>query len=141
MFRICSTCFCFSFIYVWHGTTNHVFLWSLFNYFAVMTEMVGTSIGRIPKYANLEKKYLGARNRRRFHALLVSPLFVGSVLSNFYFFMGSDVGHYFVYRAFNSWPFGTPIVMVFAYFGAQFAIEVKNWELNKEINGNHIKYE
>ena len=105
-----------------------------------MTEMVGTSIARIPKYANLEKKNLGVRNRRRFHAVLVAPLFVGSVLSNFYFFMGSNVGHYFVERAFGSWPIETPLVLLFAYVGAQFSIEVKNWELRNEINLERQKH-
>ena len=75
------------------------------------------------------------------HAALGAPLFVGSVLANFYFFMGSDVGHYFVYRAFTSWPIETPLVILFAYFGAQFSIEVKNWELRNEINQEKEKYE
>ena len=106
-----------------------------------MTEMFATSLGKNPQYVNLEKRFLSPRGQRRLHALLGAPLFVGSVLANFYFFMGSKVGHYFVYRAFNSWPFGTPLVMLFAYIGAQFSIEVKNWELNKEINHEKIKHE
>jgi len=102
-----------------------------------MTEMIATSLGKHPSYANLEKRLLTPRGQRRFHAFLGAPLFVGSVIANFYFFMGSEVGHYFVQRAFNSWPFGTPLVMIFAYFAAQFSIEVKNLELHKEIQELH----
>ena len=124
----------FTFIYLWHGISNHVMLWSIFNYLAVMTEMFATSLGKYAPYETLEKRFLSPQGQRRFHAALGAPLFVGSVLANFYFFMGSNVGHYFVYRAFSSWPIETPLVMLFAYFGAQFSIEVKNWELRKEIN-------
>ena len=99
-----------------------------------MSEMLATALGKHPTYMNIEKKLLSPRGQRRFHAALVAPLFVGSVLANFYFFMGSEVGHYFVYRAFSSWPIETPLVILFAYFGAQFSIEFKNWELRNEIN-------
>ena len=120
---------------------DHVLLWSIFNYLAVMTEMAASSLQKHPKYNNLEKKFLTPRGRRRFHAVLGAPLFVGSVLANFYFFMGSQVGHYFVYRALNSWPVGTPTIMLFAYIGAQFSIEVKNWELHRDINIEKLKRE
>ena len=48
--------------------------------------------------------------------------------------MGSEVGHYFVYRAFTSWPIETPLVHLISYVGAQFSIEVKNWELKRDID-------
>ena len=139
--KIVGATITFTFIYVWHGISNHVMLWSIFNYLAVMTEMFAGSLGKYPQYVNLENRLLTPRGQRRFHALLGAPLFVGSVLANFYFFMGSEVGHYFVYRAFNSWPIGTPLVMLFAYTGVQFSIEVKNWELRNEINREKVKYE
>jgi len=101
---------------------------------AVMTEMFASSLGKYPPYVNLEKRFLSPKGQRRLHAALGAPLFVGSVLANFYFFMGSEVGHYFVHRAFTSWPIETHLMMLFAYFGAQFSTEVKNWELRKDIN-------
>ena len=124
----------FTFIYVWHGTSHTVMLWSIFNYMAVMTEMFASALGNYPPYANLEKRLLSPRGQRRFHAALASPLYTVSVLSNLYFFMGSEVGNYFVYRAFTSWPIETPLVLLFGYFASQFSIEVKNWELLHEIN-------
>ena len=139
--KIAGATFTFTFIYLWHGISDHVMLWSIFNYLAVMSEMFATALARHPTYVNFEKKWLSPRGQRRFHAALGAPLFVGSVLANFYFFMGSEVGHYFVYRAFTSWPIETPLVILFAYFGAQFSIEVKNWELRNEINQEKEKYE
>ena len=124
----------FTFIYLWHGTSNHIMIWSILNYVSVMTEMFGATIGKYPPYAKLERKYLTPRGQRRFHAMLGAPLLLGSVLANFYFFMGSEVGDYFVYRALTSWPIETPLVVLISYVGAQFSIEVKNWELRREIS-------
>ncbi len=55
--------------------------------------------------------------------------------------MGSEVGNYFVYRAFTSWPIETPLVLLFGYVASQFSIEVKNWELLHEINFEKLKHE
>ena len=124
----------FGFIYLWHGASYHVMLWSLFNYFAVITELIARSIGTHPTYANMENKYLSTRGKRRLHALLAAPLYVGSVLANFYFFMGADIGHYFVQKILWSWPIETPIVLLLSYMGNQVSIEVKNWELRKHMD-------
>ena len=124
----------FGFIYLWHGTSYHVMLWSIFNYFAVITELIARSIGKHPTYTNMENKYLSPRGKRRLHALLAAPLYVGSVLANFYFFMGADVGHYFVKRILWSWPIETLIVLLLSYMGNQVSIEVKNWESRKHMD-------
>ena len=123
----------FLFIYLWHGTSDHVMLWSLFNYLAVILELLASTIARHPIYSDLEDKFFSDAGKRRLHAMLAAPLYVGSVLANFYFFMGADVGHYFVSRIFNSWPIQTLLIMIFAYMGNQVSIEIKNWELRKEI--------
>ena len=139
--KIVGVTFTFSFIYLWHGTSESVMLWSFFNYLAVMSEMLAKELGKHPTYANLEKNWLSPRGQRRFHAALSALLGVPSVLANFYFFMGSEVGRYFVYRAFTSWPIETPLLFLFGYIAAQFCIEVKNWELRNEINKEKEKNE
>ena len=72
--KIIGATITFVFIYLWHGISNHVMLWSIFNYLAVMSEMVATSLGNHPTYINLEKQWLSPRGQRRFHAALASPL-------------------------------------------------------------------
>lgn len=49
------------------------------------------------------QKYLLStpQNIRRFHALIATPLFMMSALSNFYFFAGMSVGNQFVRRLFE----------------------------------------
>jgi hypothetical protein len=34
-----------------------------------------------------------------------------SILSNFYFFMGTTVGDIFVRHSLGTWPFGTPVLV------------------------------
>ena len=76
---------------------------------------------------------LSPRGQRRFHALISAPLFLMSIISNFYFLMGKDIGHIFIIRGFTSWPIGTPVLLFFMYCGAQTSIEVKNWEIRQEL--------
>lgn len=45
------------------------------------------------------------QNIRRFHALIATPLFMMSALSNFYFFAGMSIGNQFVIRLFEGMRF------------------------------------
>ena len=56
-----------------------------------------------------------------------------SIISNMYFLMGKDMGYVLMTRGFTSWPIGTPVLLFFMYCGAQTSIEVKNWEIRKEL--------
>ena len=76
---------------------------------------------------------LSPKGQRRFHALISAPLFLMSIISNMYFLMGKDMGHILMTRGFTSWPIGTPLLLFFMYCGAQTSIEVKNWEIRKEL--------
>jgi hypothetical protein len=59
-----------------------------------------------------------------------------SLLSNFYFFMGTNVGDIFVKHAMATWP---PLLLFFLYCGAQTSVEVKNWEIKKKMALNSAK--
>ena len=77
---------------------------------------------------------MSPRGSRRFHALISAPLFLMSIISNMYFLLGKDIGHMFMWKGFTSWPIGTPVLLFIMYCGAQTSIEVKNWEIRKELN-------
>jgi hypothetical protein len=50
----------------------------------------------------LQKYVLSSpQNIRRFHALIATPLFMMSAISNFYFFAGMSIGNQFVRRLFE----------------------------------------
>ena len=50
-----------------------------------------------------------------------------------YFLIGLEAGDIFLKRGFNSWPWGTPLTLFFMYCGSQVSIEMKNWEIWKEL--------
>ena len=67
------------------------------------------------------------------NVLIKAPLFLLSIVNNIYFLFDQDVGDIFVEKAFKSWNWGTPIVLLFLYCGSQVSIETKNWEISKEL--------
>jgi len=132
--RISISIIIFAFIYVWHGTYDFVLIWSVLNCVGVLAEGVARDIGKMEAYAKWELGVFGERGQRRFHAALGGPLFLMSCLSNFYFFAGKEVGNIMVYRTFHdTWPFGFPFLIFVFYSASQFSIEVKNWELRKQL--------
>ena len=74
-----------------------------------------------------------SRGRRRLHAIAAAPLYLLSIISNMYFLIGLEAGDIFLKRGFNSWPWGTPLTLFFMYCGSQVSIEMKNWEIWKEL--------
>lgn len=124
---------CFSFVYLWHGIMPHVLIWSFLNYVGIVCESLSKAIWQMEFYQRIERSMLSPKGQRRFHALISAPLFLMSIISNMYFLMGKDMGHILMTRGFTSWPIGTPVLLFFMYCGAQTSIEVKNWEIRKEL--------
>jgi hypothetical protein len=124
----------FSFVYVWHGVQDFVLRWSVLNCAGVLAENLSKQIASTTYFKNKISSVLSVQGQRRFDALISSPLFLMSCLSNFYFFTGMQVGNIIAERTFtDTWPYGFPFLMVALYTGAQFSIQVKNWEIKREI--------
>ena len=87
---------------------------------------------------SLQRSWLSPRNRRRFYSLLGAPLFLMSILSNFYFFFDVNVGNLFVSRSLGSWPVGTPFILLCMYCGAQTSFEMRNWEIRAKLVGHQV---
>lgn len=86
----------FFFIFMWHGTVWHIFIWSLLNYSGITLEHFGKFISKHKIYIYFKKKILRTDTMEsRFIAVLCSPLLALSAISNFYLFAGSDVGNLF----------------------------------------------
>lgn len=132
--RILASVACFSFVYVWHGTMDFVLIWSCLNFLGIAAETLAREIGKTERYQHWESRCLSPQGARRFHALLSSPLFIMSALSNFYFFAGTEIGHTFVRRILlESWPKGFPTLLMFMYCCSQTSIEIKNLEIRRDI--------
>ena len=132
--RLLGSVFTFTFVYIWHGTREYIFIWTVFNFAGIVLEASARAVGSWPPYSRLERRLLGPRGRRRLYSALGSPLFTMSILSNFFFFMGADAGWLFFRRAWMSWPLGTPVLLVVMYCAAQTSFEVKNWEIRAKLN-------
>lgn len=131
--QLLAATLCFTFVYVWHGVMPHILVWSILNYVGILAETVARAINKTKTYQDIETSLLSPRGKRRFYALLSAPLFMMSILSNFYFLMGADAGWIFVSKTVTSWPIGTPVILFFMYCGAQTSIEVKNWETRQKL--------
>lgn len=88
-----SSLFTFIFIFIWHGTTKHIFVWSLLNFLGIILETLGKNISDTEKYQLFKIKYLKTdAMETRFKAALCTPLLILSAVSNFYLFAGIDIG-------------------------------------------------
>lgn len=88
----------FIFIYIWHGLHPYLLIWSALNFIGVSLEAFCTQIASTEDFKTGFWNEIGDNNKRRLSCLMASLLCVMSVLSNFYFFTGKDVGDIFVIR-------------------------------------------
>ena len=130
--KIFSSGCCFSFVYIWHGIKANIMVWSLLNFLGIAVETLGKSLWKNEAYQKMEKSILSPRGSRRLHAAIASPLTLLSVISNMYFLIDQEAGDIFLIRAFNSWPYATPLTLLFMYCLAQTSIEMKNYDIKKK---------
>lgn len=131
--KLVASLMCFAFVFVWHGVHLSVFIWSLLNFLGISLEAICSALGNTQTYKSIQNRWLSSANTRRFHALVASPLFAMSAVSNFYFFGGVKVGSVFMKQFYQgSWTVILTILF-FSYCMSQVSIEVKNWEKKKEL--------
>ncbi|XP_066157479.1 protein-cysteine N-palmitoyltransferase Rasp [Euwallacea fornicatus] len=95
--KLGASLLCFIFVYMWHGTEEHILIWALLNFTGLTFENVINAL--CSKRLNLRDLSL-----RRLKNLLAAPLLAGSAVSNFYFFAGKEVGDLYVKKAWSE-PF------------------------------------
>ncbi|XP_041975324.1 protein-cysteine N-palmitoyltransferase Rasp [Aricia agestis] len=96
VYKLMASLLTFIFIFMWHGTVWHIFLWSLFNYCGITLEQFGKVVAKQKLYKSFKEKLLKTdAMEARFIAFLCSPLLALSAISNFYLFAGNDVGNLF----------------------------------------------
>ena len=135
--KLLASIICFIFVYIWHGLIPNILIWSILNFIGITLENLGKHTGKLEKYQILEEIILSPIGIRRLHAALSSILYLLSIVSSMYFLIDENAGNLFMDCAFNSWPFGTPLILFFLYCGAQTSIEVKNWEIRKHYISNN----
>ena len=96
--KLFASFLCFTFVFLWHGMQTNIFIWTFLNFIGLNVESLIKSTGKNKYYLSIRKKYLSETNARRFHCILTSPLLAMSVISNFYFFVGEEIGNIYIYR-------------------------------------------
>lgn len=95
-----SSFLCFSFVFVWHGIYQHVFIWAALNYVGIFLENAFSHIVNIINQNN--KLVANWKWKYRLSCIAASPLLAMSAVSNFYFFAGTQIGNIFVQRILRS---------------------------------------
>uniref|UniRef100_A0A2H8TZR4 Protein-cysteine N-palmitoyltransferase Rasp n=2 Tax=Melanaphis sacchari TaxID=742174 RepID=A0A2H8TZR4_9HEMI len=124
---------CFTFIFIWHGLSWEVFLWTLFNFIGITLETLARVFGKTSYYLHYVKRNLSDSNERRFLAFITSPLTMLSAISNFFFFGGIDAGLSFFEAIFllNTWIENIIIIIIF-YSMCQISIEFNHYKKSKQ---------
>ncbi|XP_076381738.1 protein-cysteine N-palmitoyltransferase Rasp isoform X3 [Megalopta genalis] len=126
--KLFASFLCFIFVFVWHGMQINIFIWAFLNFIGLNIENLTKLIEKSKYCINIREKYMSPISARRIHCVLTSPLLAMSVISNFYFFAGEEVGYIYIYRIFHDIWYSTLILLYFLYCCCQVSIDLKNWE-------------
>ena len=129
--KLLASFLCFTFVFLWHGMQINIFIWAFLNFVGLNIESLIKLTGENKYFLNIRKRYLSETNARRFHCILTSPLLAMSVISNFYFFVGEEIGNIYISRILHDTWYNTFVLLFFLYCCCQVSIDIKNWELQK----------
>ncbi|XP_050600802.1 protein-cysteine N-palmitoyltransferase HHAT isoform X1 [Bombus affinis] len=129
--KLLASFLCFTFVFLWHGMQINIFIWAFLNFVGLNIESLIKLTGKNKYFLNIRKRYLSETNARRFHCILTSPLLAMSVISNFYFFVGEEIGNIYISRILHDTWYNTFVLLFFLYCCCQVSIDIKNWELQK----------
>ena len=129
--KLFASFLCFTFVFVWHGMQMNIFIWAFLNFIGLNIESFVKTAGRSKYYSDVQRKYMSPANARRLNCALATPLLAMSVISNFYFFAGEEIGHIYIYRILHDIWYSIFILLFFLYCCCQVSTDVTNWELKK----------
>nr|CAB3252763.1 protein-cysteine N-palmitoyltransferase HHAT-like [Phallusia mammillata] len=114
----------FAFVYVWHGTTQHYFIWAVLNWFGVYIEKVALDVYRSTTFQEFETKYFSPQWSRRLRAIISSLPFSLLIVSNIYFLSGVEVGNIYMKRIYTEDFWGFICIHFALVCGAQTSMEL-----------------
>ncbi|XP_075973585.1 protein-cysteine N-palmitoyltransferase Rasp [Anticarsia gemmatalis] len=132
--KLLSSLVTFIFIFVWHGTTWSILVWSVLNYLGIVLEYFGKNIGKSEKYLWFRQKVLRTDAiESRFIAMLCVPMLGLSAVSNFYLFADSDIGD--MYFGLMKWPslVNFAIVYISLYCSCHVAIALQDFPSRTDV--------
>lgn len=91
----------FLFVYIWHGFFDYVLIWSLLNCACIVLEKFVYHVIESEKFYQRAIKLVKTDNNvHRLHAIIGTHVLIPAILSNFFFFGGTEVGWEFVRRTY-----------------------------------------
>ena len=91
----------FLFVYIWHGFFNYVLIWSLLNCACIVLEKLVYHVIESDKFHQKALRFVKTDNNvHRLHAIIGTHVLIPAILSNFFFFGGTEVGWEFVRRTY-----------------------------------------
>lgn len=99
--KIASGFTTFLFIYIWHGFFDYILIWSLLNCACIVLEKLVYHVIDSEKFHQRAVEIVKTENNvHRLKAVIGSHVLIPAILSNFFFFGGTEVGWEFVRRTY-----------------------------------------
>ncbi|XP_014672519.1 PREDICTED: protein-cysteine N-palmitoyltransferase HHAT-like isoform X2 [Priapulus caudatus] len=126
--KFLASAMCFLYIYYWHGMYDYLVVWCSLNFIGVSVEAIANLICSSASGKRL-KEYVSAAMWRRMKAAINAPLLAICIMSNFYFFMGNEVGQVFFHKLvlYGTLP-SYAVVLYSMYCLGQSSMESERWE-------------
>lgn len=99
--KILASFITFFFIYIWHGFFEYILIWSVANCLSILVEKIVYNYIESPEFEEKALVYLKTENNlHRLRAYIGAHILMPAILSNFYFFGGTEFGWEFVRRTY-----------------------------------------
>ncbi|XP_060518879.1 protein-cysteine N-palmitoyltransferase Rasp isoform X2 [Cylas formicarius] len=124
--KFLSSLLCFSFIFIWHGIAQHIFIWVVANFIGINLESLANIIYESCLKNTEIVKSLGSTKLQILKNLLASPLLAASAVSNFYFFAGVDIGYIFLQSFLTETFFNKMVLLSILYCCCEVSISLRD---------------
>lgn len=124
----------FLFIYIWHGFFDYILIWSFLNCACIVLEKLVYYVIESETFHQQALAIVRTKNNvHRLHAIIGSHVLIPAILSNFFFFGGTEVGWEFVRRTYMNGVVNYVKISTCIYLLYPVAEAIKRWEnLNKK---------
>ncbi|CAM1292119.1 Uncharacterised protein g330 [Pycnogonum litorale] len=132
--KLLSSSACFSFIFIWHGASKRIFVWSFFNFLGIAIENLMNFIIRCDISRQIAQR-ISKASSRRLKAFFVMPIFVMSCISEVFFLVNYKAGIVLFRKIFvTGFPTVTLNVAFIFYCASHVGLIVLEWFTKKSSN-------
>lgn len=131
----------FVFIYAWHGLYVFLLIWSSLNCICIVFETLLRNYFKTASYRKLlQKMKISQHNEYRLNAYLSVQVLIPSVLSNFIFFAGDEIGFIFFQQTYTKGFQHYLVLSIICYSIYHVCEIIKRYEMKNNKNIDDRKY-